>query len=179
MVTVIKDTDPSLARGHPWKSSCNLICVQIVCVQIKCGREETVMWTHEYSAQTDLAPEAVWKVIADLDNWAAWDTSMESVRLDGPFAVGSRVTMVPAGQDPVTSIITVIEENQRYADETEFGGVTLRFSHALTGLAGGGTRVVHRLEVDGPGEGEIGEMVSEDFPAAMAALLAYAARGDE
>jgi hypothetical protein len=28
------------------------------------------MWTHEHSAQTDVAPEAIWAVLADLDNWA-------------------------------------------------------------------------------------------------------------
>jgi hypothetical protein len=141
------------------------------------------MWTHELSARTELPPEAIWKVLTDLDNWPAWDTSMESVRLDGPFAVGSRVTMVPAGQEPVTSVITVIEENERYADETEFGGVTLRFSHALARLPDGGTEVVHRLEIDGVEADsvgpEVGAMITEDFPEAMAALLAYAARRGE
>jgi hypothetical protein len=141
------------------------------------------MWTHEHSARTELAPEAVWTVLADLDNWPDWDTSMESVRLDGPFAVGSRVTMVPVGQEPVTSVITVIEENERYADESEFGGVTLRFSHALTRLPGGGTDVVHRLEIDGAEADnvgpEVGAMITADFPEAMAALLAYAARSGE
>jgi hypothetical protein len=138
------------------------------------------MWTHEHSARTELEPEAVWKVLADLDNWAAWDTSVDSVRLDGPFAVGSQVTMIPTGQEPVIFTITVIEENERYADETEFGGVTLRFSHTLTRLPEGGTEVVHRLEIDGPEADalgpDIGAMVTEDFPEAMQSLLAYAAR---
>jgi hypothetical protein len=138
------------------------------------------MWTHQHSAQTELTPEEIWKVLADLDNWAAWDTSVESVRLDGPFAVGSRVTMLPKGQEPVIFTITDIEENARYADETEFGGVTLRFSHTLTRLAGRGTEVVHRLEIDGAEADtlgpEVGAMVTADFPEAMSSLLAYAAR---
>jgi uncharacterized protein YndB with AHSA1/START domain len=137
------------------------------------------MWTHEHAAETPLPPGAIWKVLADLDNWARWDTSMERVELHGPLTAGSTVTMTPKGQDPITSVITAVAENERYADRTEFGGVTLSFSHTLTRLPGGGTRIVHRLEITGEQAGEagpeIGPMITGDFPDAMAALLAYAA----
>ena len=137
------------------------------------------MWTHEHTADSALAPEAIWAVLADIDNWPRWDTSMESVSLQGPFAVGTRVTMTPTGQDPITSVIAAITDNEFYADETDMGDVTLRFSHALTRLPDGGTRIVHRLEVAGPKADEIGPelgpMITEDFPNAMRALLAYAA----
>ena len=87
--------------------------------------------------------------------------------------------MTPKGQDPITSVITEVAENARYADQTEFGGVTLAFSHMLTRLPVGGTRIVHRLEITGEQADEtgpeIGPMITEDFPDAMAALLAYAA----
>jgi len=93
--------------------------------------------------------------------------------------VGGTVTMTPRGQDPVTSVITDIKANERYADQTEFGGVTLSFSHTLDRLPGGGTRVTHRLEITGDQAGEpgprLGPAITEDFPDAMAALLAYAA----
>jgi Polyketide cyclase / dehydrase and lipid transport len=137
------------------------------------------MWAYEHITETDLRPEAIWGVLADLDNWTAWDTSMEAVTLDGPFAVGSKVTMVPKGQDPVTSVIIAITENELYADRMEYGGLTLSFSHTLTRLPDGGTRVTHRLEIVGDGVDELGpelgSMITEDFPEAMAALLAYAA----
>jgi hypothetical protein len=137
------------------------------------------MWTHEHAAETHLTPQAIWKVLANLDNWARWDTSMERVELHGPLKAGSTVTMTPTGQDPITSVITEVTENERYADRTEFGGVTLGFSHTLTRLPSGGTRIVHRLEIAGDGADavgpEIGPMITEDFPEAMAALLAYAA----
>ena len=35
----------------------------------------------EHAAETELAPEAVWKVLKDIDNWPRWDTSMEAVTL--------------------------------------------------------------------------------------------------
>jgi hypothetical protein len=137
------------------------------------------MWTHEHAADTTLSPAAIWKVLADLDGWARWDTSMERVELLGPFAVGSQVSMTPHGQEPIVSTITAIEENARYADETSFEGVTLRFSHQLSALPGGGTRITHRLEIDGPAADQVGPQlgpaITEDFPEAMTALLAAAA----
>ena len=137
------------------------------------------MWTHEHTAETALAPEAIWRVLKDMENWPRWDTSMEEVTLEGPFAVGTRVTMKPTGQDPITSVITTATENERYADETDLGDVVLRFSHTLTSLPQGGTRITHRLEISGPEAGklgpELGPAITADFPEAMEALLAYAA----
>ncbi len=134
------------------------------------------MWTHEHTAETAASPEAVWHVLRDLDQWASWDTSMEWVRLQGPFQVGSQVTMKPKGQDPITSVIVEATENQRYADQTDLGEVTLRFGRTLQPLAGG-TRVTHRLEITGPAEEvgpELGPAITEDFPEALDALLARA-----
>ncbi|WP_371482473.1 SRPBCC family protein [Kitasatospora sp. NBC_00315] len=136
------------------------------------------MWSHEYSAETSATPRAVWSVLRDLDGWTRWDTSMETVSLQGPFEVGSKVSMTPKGQDPIVSVITGVRENEYYADETEFGGVTLGFSHTLTPLPDGGTLVVHRLEITGPEADalgpEVGPAITEDFPEAMAGLLAHA-----
>jgi hypothetical protein len=136
------------------------------------------MWVHEYVGQTEASPEAVWAVLRDLDNWASWDTSMEWVRLQGPFGVGAQVVMKPIGQEAITSTIVAAAENSRYADETEFNGVRLRFSHDIAADVAGRTRVVHRLEITGPAAGEVGPQlgpaITEDFPQAMAALLARA-----
>ena len=136
------------------------------------------MWVHEHVAETAVGPAAVWRVLSDLDRWDTWDTSMEWVRLQGSFRVGSQVLMKPKGQDPITSVIVEAVENEVYADETDMGDVRLRFSHTLEPLSSGGTRVVHRLEISGPAADrigpELGPAITEDFPEAMDALLARA-----
>ncbi|MYS87648.1 SRPBCC family protein [Embleya scabrispora] len=137
------------------------------------------MWTHEHTVETAVGVEAIWAVLKDLDNWAQWDTSMEAVSLEGPFEVGSHVSMTPSGQEPIRSRIVEIEEHARYADETEFGGVVLRFAHTLTRLPAGGARVTHRLEITGAAADEVGPelgpAITADFPEAMAGLLSHAA----
>ena len=136
------------------------------------------MWVHEHKGKTAASPADVWHVLRDLDNWPSWDTSMEWVRLQGPFGVGSKVVVKPEGQDPITSVIVEATENRVYADQTDLGEVTLRFSHTLEPLASGGTAVIHRLEISGPAADtagpELGAAITEDFPEAMAALLARA-----
>ncbi len=138
------------------------------------------MWYHEHSAETGLAPAAIWRVLRDVDHWTDWDTSMRSVSLLGPFGVGTRVSMTPKGQDAIIATIVDARENERYADETQIDGLTLRFSHALTPLPGGGTRITHRLEIHGAEADRLGPRVgpaiTEDFPEAMAALIGQAAR---
>jgi len=137
------------------------------------------MWAHEYTAETAVSPEAVWAVLRDLEQWPRWDTSMERVVPQGPFAVGTRVSMTPVGQDAIVSVIVAVTEPAYYADRTDFGPVTLEFSHTLTRRPDGGTRVTHRLEITGDGAADLGPQlgpeITADFPEAMAGLLACAA----
>lgn len=139
---------------------------------------EGTLWVHEHTGETAANPEAVWRVLSNLDEWGSWDTSMEWVRLQGLFAVGSQVVMKPIGQDPITSVIVEAVENTVYADQTDMEDVRLRFSHTLQPLRTGGTRVVHRLEITGSAADhvgpELGPAITEDFPEAMGALLARA-----
>jgi uncharacterized protein YndB with AHSA1/START domain len=138
------------------------------------------MWSHEHTVETAVPKALVWKALADVDNWTAWDTSMQEIKLTGPFAVGGTVAMTPVGQEPITSTIVEITEGTRYADETSFAGVTLRFSHTLTELPDGGTRVAHRLEITGADADQLGPQlgpeITADFPEAMDGLIEYAGK---
>ena len=103
---------------------------------------------------------------------------MEQIKIHGPFAVGTEISMTPKGQEPIRSTITAVRENELCADETRLDGVVLRFSHTLERRATGGTRIRHRLEITGPAADdigpELGPAITEDFPDAMDALIARA-----
>ncbi|RIX27693.1 SRPBCC family protein [Amnibacterium setariae] len=137
------------------------------------------MWTTRHEAETDADPGAVWAAIEALKHGARWSDATDAFELHGPFAVGTRITVTPAGQDAMTSVITELVPGERYADRTDFQGLALTFRHALMPLADGGTRVTHVLEIDGDGADEIGPelgpRIASDFPAAMDELLAAAA----
>jgi hypothetical protein len=136
------------------------------------------MWNTEYSADTEAAPEAIWAALRDLHSGIRLSERSDSFELHGPFAKGTEISVTPQGQDTFRSRIIELTEPTVYADQTEFGGLTLTFRHTLTAQPGGGTKVTHRLEIDGPGSDqvapELGPQISEDFPAAMDDLFAAA-----
>jgi hypothetical protein len=136
------------------------------------------MWTTEHTEQTDVAPTAIWAALRDLHEGVVEAPGGDRFEIHGPFAVGTEISVTPAGQDTFRSTIVELEEERRYADETAFGDVTLRFAHTLAPVDGGGTRITHELRISGPGAAtvgpELGPQISEDFPAAMQALIATA-----
>jgi hypothetical protein len=138
------------------------------------------MWTREHTVESTGTPQDVWALYADVAGRKRWDEGIEEIQAHGPFAVGTVVTMTPAGQDPVDMTITDLVEPERFTDETAFGPVTIRFVHLLDPVVVGdevtGTRITHRVEVEGPGEAEIGPAVADDLPEAMAALAALSSR---
>jgi hypothetical protein len=135
------------------------------------------MWTTEYTATTPLPREAVWTALRELHSGRLTYPGADRFVLDGPFAVGSRIAVTPEGQQEMISTIVELVENERYADVTEFGGISLLFRHTLESTDDG-TRVTHRLEISGDGADEVGPelgpQISGDFDSSMAALFEQA-----
>jgi hypothetical protein len=128
----------------------------------------------EHSVETTAPAAAIWALWSDVGQWTSWDTSVESVKLDGPFEVGSRGTMVIPGQPPITFALTEVVPGRGFVDETEIPGALLRFGHALEPLGDGRVRVTHRVEIEGPAAQDMGPMVTSDVPEAMEALVKLA-----
>ncbi len=138
------------------------------------------MWTTHHTAETVVAPWAVWAALKDLHSGTPLSERSDRFELHGPFAVGSEISVTPAGQDTFRSRIVELRENELYADETSFGGLTLLFRHTFTETPDGGTRITHQLVIDGENVAEVGPelgpQISEDFPVAMNDLIAAAQR---
>jgi len=139
------------------------------------------VWTTNYAAETSANPTAVWNALRDLHSGIALGPDSDKFELHGPFAVGTKLTVTPRGQDPMQSVIVEMEPEAVYADRTMFGELLLTFRHELAGTAAGGTVVTHTLEVTGAGSDdvgpEIGPQISADFPSTMAELFASAEGG--
>jgi hypothetical protein len=136
------------------------------------------MWTTDYSATTELSPAQVWDTLRRLHMGELTYEGADRFEAHGPFAIGTELSVTPVGQDTMTSTIAELVENERYADTTSFGPLTLVFRHTLE-PQGTATRVTHTLEIDGEGGDEVGPelgpQISGDFPATMAALFEQAA----
>lgn len=128
------------------------------------------MWTHEDSIETAAAPASVWPLFADVAQWQRWNGGIERIELHGPFAAGTAFTMQSPGQDPLTSTLLEVTPNVSFSDETVVDETRVVVSHTLVPLPAGGTKIVYRTEITGPGADEFGPMVTGDFPEVLAAL---------
>jgi hypothetical protein len=138
------------------------------------------MLKYEHTVDVTATAAQLWARYTDVATWTEWDDGLDEVTLDGPFAVGSRGTLTPGGQEPLPFTLTDVVENEGFSDETEIPGqLLLRFVHRLVPLPGGGTRVTHRLEIEGPAAAELGPRlgpeISAGFPHTIATLGVVAA----
>ncbi|MBJ7595860.1 MAG: SRPBCC family protein [Candidatus Dormibacteraeota bacterium] len=134
------------------------------------------MWTYEHSVETQADADAVFALFSDVSRWPQWNSGVERMELDGPFAAGTGGTMTIPGGETMASKLIWVEEGHGFEDETAVpdAGVVVRVRHTLEAVDGGGTRITFHCAVDGPGAAEVGAMVTADFPEVMAALGALA-----
>ncbi len=138
------------------------------------------MFNYSHSVETAASPDTIWQFYCNTESWPEWDSSVQSVSLDGPFAVGTTGTMVIEGQPPLPMHLTEVTPDRSFTDVTDLPemGLVVTFIHLLEPLPGGGTRVTHRMELSGPAAEtlgpEVGPMIVADVPDAMRSLVAKA-----
>jgi hypothetical protein len=132
------------------------------------------MWRSEHSIEIDVPPVVIWRLFEDVEGWKAWNSGIESIEMHGPFAVGTKFTMKPPGQDAFQTTLVQIIGNELFVDETRLGDVCVRVTHRIARLAPARVRVTYAAEVTGASAEEIGLLVSGDFPDVLRALAALA-----
>jgi len=130
-------------------------------------------WHTAYTRDIGAAPDAIWAVLADTSAWHLWNDGVESIRLDGAFATGSRFAMEMPDGDVLESTLTSVVPGQQFVDETRLGEIVVRVAHRIEAVSAGTSRVTYAVDVDGPDAQAVGEAVSGDFPAVLAQLEAY------
>jgi uncharacterized protein YndB with AHSA1/START domain len=132
------------------------------------------MWEYEYSVETIAAPEALWRHWSDMAAWPQWNDGIESIDVEGPFAVGMAFTMTPPGDEPIRMRLVEIKPGESFTDEMDAGDFAVRTEHRLEPAAGGLTRIVYRTEITGEAAGpigpQLGPQITADFPEVLAAL---------
>ena len=134
------------------------------------------MWSYEHSIQTDVDAQRIWQLWTDVAGWGNWNADLEHVELAGPFAVGSRITMTPKGQEPVELTLAEVVPGEQFVDEARLGDIVVRTLHRLAPVGPHTTRVTYRTEITGPAPDDLGPAITADFPETMAALVRAAQR---
>lgn len=133
------------------------------------------MWDFLHSVETAAARGFAWRFWTDVNNWA-FDTSVEWVRLDGPFASGTKGATKSPGLDPVQWVLTDVQAEREATVEIYLQEATLQFHWRFEDLAGGGTRITQRARLTGAAADSFAQQVAPEFekgiPAGMAKLAA-------
>jgi hypothetical protein len=151
-----------------WDS--DIVYAQIISAKTK----EVTVWATEHSVETSAAPEAIWRLWADVEGWPEWNSDIERIELVGPFAAGGTIVMTPIGEEPVELRIAEAVEPELFVDEAELGEILVRTTHRVQPLDVERARVTYRMEITGPAADtlgpQIGPEISADFPQTLAAL---------
>ncbi|WP_244929985.1 SRPBCC family protein [Nocardioides sp. W7] len=127
----------------------------------------------ERTVATSATPADVWALWSDPGSWSAWDPAVQSVALEGHFAEGAAGTMVLAGPIEAPFVLEIVEPGARYLDRLTIGDLVIRIDHLVVAVHGG-AEITVRTTVEGPGADDIGPIVTQDTPVAMARLVELA-----
>jgi len=136
------------------------------------------MWSHEESIEIAASPARIWSLLSDVPGWKRWNAGIEEIHIHGPFAVGTRFTMQPPGQDAFESTLLDVRPGEVFTDETVIEGNRILVHHRIHPLAEARCRVSYATEIEGPNAAEFGPPVTGDFPDVLAALKRLAEAGD-
>lgn len=136
------------------------------------------MWEYEHSVETAAAAETLWRHWSDMATWPQWNGGIETIDVEGPFAVGTAFTMTPPGDEPIRMRLVEITPGESFTDEMDAGDFVVRTQHRLEPAATGLTRIVYRTEISGEAADhigpELGPQITADFPEVLAALAKLA-----
>ncbi len=103
----------------------------------------------QHTLETTARPEAIWARWTDTSTYAEWDETVEWAKLEGDFKVGTRGELKTRTGSPMAFTLTDLAEGHSFSDLTRLPFADLRFHHSLE-TTGMGTRLTHRIEVQGP-----------------------------
>src|SRR5208283_6222173 len=89
------------------------------------------MWQRDFSIETNATPEVVWKIFCDVPGWKMWNAGIEHIEINGPFEVGTVFIMTPPGQEPISTRLVELRENEFFVDETRVADVVVRVAHRI------------------------------------------------
>ena len=89
------------------------------------------MWEYEHSTWTAARPEAVWRRWSDMASWPEWNDGVETISVEGPFEAGTRFTMTPPGEEPITMRLTEVRPGEVFIDEMDGGDFVVTTVHRL------------------------------------------------
>jgi hypothetical protein len=129
------------------------------------------MWTHRYEEVTDLSPDCLWPVLADVARWPEIDAGIDWLRIDTPPAPGVAFVLKPKGGPRLSFTIGDFAPPERYSDICRMPLAQMTTRHSLVPHQGG-TLIRVEIIITGPLAGLWGLIVGRKHAAGLSAQTA-------
>jgi hypothetical protein len=120
------------------------------------------MWEFEQTVETAANRAFAWSFWTDVSNWA-FDTSIEWVRLEGPFASGTKGATKSPGLALVHWTLRDVRAEEGATVEMPLAEARLEFQWTFQETVEGGTRITQRVTLAGPGADIFVEQAAKEF----------------
>ncbi len=121
-----------------------------------------------HTVRTEAPAEAIWRLWTDPATWPAWDTELESARLDGDIGLGAEGVLVSGGRE-TRFAISLWEPKRRYAFTTRFPLGSLVVTRTLDTTHG--TRFTHDVRFRGVGGAVLAPILGPRFRRALPEVM--------
>ena len=137
------------------------------------------MWQKSYEVEaTDVTPEQIWKVWADVNNWNEWDAGIEYARTNDPFQQGCRFELKPKGGPKATIEIIECNHGRDFTDLTRFPLAKMYGRHEVHLIGSSRIRLKTTMTVTGPlgflWRKLVAQNIVNDLPEDTAKIIALA-----
>jgi hypothetical protein len=142
-----------------------------------------VPWQCEHSADSDASPEAIWRRYVDVENWNEWSQKgVEESLIDGEFEVGTKGVSKAPNLPKTRFELVAVEPERRFVSKGKLPGGTLLFEHLIE-PTDGGSRITHRVSLDGPlaflWTPVVGRIIEREMPEGVERLAELAVEKEE
>ncbi|MEO8541821.1 MAG: SRPBCC family protein [bacterium] len=103
----------------------------------------------ERSVEIDATPARVWSIMSDVEKWPEWTSSIESVQLPVPLALGAAAVVKAKGTSKATWRVTEWNPGRNFTWATSLRGAKTVGEHVIEGNGEGKSRVILAIEVKG------------------------------
>lgn len=79
----------------------------------------TQVTTHQARRTGQGAASGLWPLICAPESWPRWNSAVQQLALDGPFATGTTGRLTPPDGEPLPFRLLSVEEGRGYASSTE------------------------------------------------------------
>lgn len=132
------------------------------------------MATQERSVDTSASPQTVWKIWSDTSTWQEWNPDVQSMSLNGPFAVGTTGVMKTKQGNRQIVLSQVVPGRSFRLETTVIPLSRFLFDCQIVPATDGKTRVSQAVTVGGPlgaiVGGMMGKQIADTFPPLLQGL---------